>query len=75
MVATIDGIMHTVKTDLILAHPYWNSSLSNLHKTMRQKQYAWINAGKPQQSSSLSYKEYKNAKRKFRRLHRQQVNA
>lgn len=39
--------------------PYWNSSLSSLHKTMRQKRYVWINAGRPQQSSSLVIKNIK----------------
>ena len=54
--------------------PYWNNDLKYLHKTMRSKRQVWILDGKPRSSIYVSYKEYKNAKKQFRKLHRQCAN-
>ena len=38
---------------------------------MRQNRQIWISDGKPRSVNYISYREYKNAKREFRKLHRQ----
>ena len=55
--------------------PYWNDDLKILHKNMTHKRSNWITAGRPRDSSNTFYKEYKDAKRVFRRLHRQTVDS
>ena len=54
--------------------PYLNNDLKYLQKTMRSKRQVWILDGKPRSSIYVSYKEYKNAKKQFRKLHRQCAN-
>ena len=54
--------------------PYWNQELANFHKRMKLKRAAWINDGKPRDVGRDSYKDYKSAKREFRRCHRKGVN-
>ena len=41
---------------------------------MTLKRAAWVAAGKPRDSCCLSYKEYKNSKRDYRRCHRKYAN-
>ena len=55
--------------------PYWNEELKILHKTMSEKCINWISAGRQCNSCTISYKEYKNTKRLFRRVHRQVVDS
>ncbi|MEW8561249.1 MAG: hypothetical protein AB2541_04060 [Candidatus Thiodiazotropha sp.] len=54
--------------------PYWNRELDTLHKRMTQKRAAWVSDGRPRGPEFVSFKEYKNAKREFRRCHRKFAN-
>ena len=54
--------------------PYWDQSLKDQHARMKIKRQSWIAQGQPR-DNSISYKEYKDAKRAFRRHHRHVVNA
>lgn len=53
--------------------PYWNETLSALHKDMKSKRINWINVGRPRNADNKYHKSYKNAKRVFRRVHRHTV--
>ena len=53
--------------------PYWNETLSALHKDIKSKRSNWIITGHPRDGDNEYYKSYKNAKKIFRRLHRQTV--
>ena len=50
--------------------PYWDQTLKDLHKTMREKRKSWVSAGRPRDNSYIPYREYKDAKRVFRQYHR-----
>ncbi|MEW8547363.1 MAG: reverse transcriptase family protein, partial [Candidatus Thiodiazotropha sp.] len=50
--------------------PYWDQTLKDLHRAMRDKCKVWILNNKPRGYSSISYREYKDAKRIFRQYHR-----
>ena len=54
--------------------PYWNSDLTRLHKEMRTLRTKWKQHGRPRDPGNIHYNEYKNAKRRFRRLHREIVS-
>ena len=59
-----------------LLKPYWNQEPGDFQKRMTLKRTAWVAVGKSRESDclSLSYVEYKSAKREFRRSHRKCVN-
>lgn len=50
--------------------PYWNHTLKDLHKSMREKRKIWIADNRPRGNNFTSYKNYKAAKRMFRQYHR-----
>ena len=50
--------------------PYWSSELRRYHGVMRYKRRVWIESGRPRGNDYTSYSEYKEAKRQFRKLHR-----
>lgn len=50
--------------------PYWDQSLKDLHKAMREKRKVWIACNRPRGNSFPSYVAYKDAKRAFRQYHR-----
>ena len=50
--------------------PYWNNDLSESHKQMRTFRNKWVQHGRSRDTDNVIYKEYKTAKRMFRRLHR-----
>ena len=50
--------------------PYWNDDLSKHHSLMKNFRSDWVNSGR---QSNYTFLSYKNAKREFRRLHRQSV--
>ena len=50
--------------------PYWDQSLKDLHKVMREKRKMWISDGRPRGISFSSYRQYKESKRIFRQYHR-----
>ena len=50
--------------------PYWNSELTNMHNEMKAYRTSWINNGRPRNSSTSSFKLYKDAKALFRKTHR-----
>ncbi|XP_053395834.1 uncharacterized protein LOC128555985 [Mercenaria mercenaria] len=52
--------------------PYWNENLSALHNTIKQSREKWLNAGRPKTGNVL-FSEYKQAKKKFRKVHRLNV--
>jgi hypothetical protein len=52
-------------------NPYWNTTLSSLHKDMKLKRNNWILAGKPRTEKSISLKEYKSLKTKLRCANRE----
>ena len=54
--------------------PYWNCDLQNLHTNMKLKRATWLTEGKPRNPMNTSYREYKMAKRDFRRVHRKYVD-
>ena len=53
--------------------PYWNSTLKQLHKSMKQKRRCWLEAGRPRGNQHQSYVAYKESKDKFRSTQRQCV--
>ena len=56
--------------------PYWNDDLKSLHKYMVEKRICWICTGRPRGSNNVFiYKEYKDAKRLFWRVHRNIVDS
>ena len=63
-----------VKTFKHFLKPYWNQELRDFHKRMTIKRAVWVADGKPMDSCCLTYKEYKNSKREFRRCHRKYAN-
>ena len=50
--------------------PYWSAELRRYHVVMRYKRRVWIESGRPRGNDYTSYSEYKEAKRQFRKLHR-----
>ncbi|WAR10952.1 hypothetical protein MAR_036028 [Mya arenaria] len=54
--------------------PYWNQELSDLHSTMTSLRVKWCSEGRPRSCNNKYSADYKNAKRRFRRLHRKSVN-
>ncbi len=50
--------------------PYWNAELTDLHRNMKTMRRVWAACGRPRGSEHISYSEYKDAKRRFRRCHR-----
>ena len=50
--------------------PYWDQSLKDLHKAMREKRKMWISDGRPRGILFSSYRQYKESKRIFRQYHR-----
>ncbi len=53
--------------------PYWNQSLEELHRKQSELRIEWIRQGRPRDVNNVHYKRYKNAKRMFRKRHRQCV--
>ena len=53
--------------------PCWTSELTTLHKNMTVLRKLWVDCFKPRDNSPV-YKDYKMAKRTFRRCHRSAVN-
>ena len=53
--------------------PYWNKTLSVLHKNMIYKRNKWLNENRPRGAQFKSYAEYKQTKSEFRRRHRECV--
>ncbi|XP_069101570.1 uncharacterized protein [Argopecten irradians] len=51
--------------------PYWKGELKALHKEMWRLRCVWVSNGRPRDSNSVSFAQYKEAKRKFRLKHRQ----
>ena len=54
--------------------PYWNKELTDAHQLMKYKRTLWKESGKPRGSTYLAYREYKQAKTEFRKLHREIVS-
>ena len=56
--------------------PYWNDGLSQLHREMRQLRSIWCTVGRPRDNdvNNTTYVNYKAAKARFRRLHREAVS-
>ena len=50
--------------------PYWDETIKELHKSMREKRRLWILDNRPRGDCYISYKECKLAKRLFRQYHR-----
>ena len=50
--------------------PYWNPELSLFQKEMKQQRWQWIENGRSRDPNNSFYMSYKQAKRKFRQLHR-----
>lgn len=53
--------------------PYWDEELKSMSNLSNSKRHTWINDGKPRGNEFNSYREYKNAKRMFRKAHRRKV--
>jgi hypothetical protein len=49
--------------------PYWNPTLRNLHQDLKLNRIKWINDNRSKVGKS--YIDYKNSKKKFRKVHRQ----
>lgn len=47
--------------------PYWKECVKEIHQEMRVKRRAWINEGRPRGPESMSFSNYKEAKRRFRK--------
>lgn len=50
--------------------PYWDRELNDLVKTKKHSRQLWINNGRPRDSTDVTCKEYKDAKRNFRKENR-----
>ena len=50
--------------------PYWDTSLKDLHASMRENRRKWIKDGRPRGNMHQSYRLYKTAKCLFRAHHR-----
>lgn len=50
--------------------PYWGIELKRLHNQMKDKRHNWVREGRPRSELADSFKQYKLAKRAFRRCHR-----
>ena len=50
--------------------PYWDDTLKNLHKTMRNHRRLWILNNRPRGNCFETYHCYKQSKRIFRQYHR-----
>ncbi|MES9884950.1 MAG: endonuclease/exonuclease/phosphatase family protein, partial [Sedimenticola sp.] len=51
--------------------PYWSNELKQLHRKMKSLRNTWISCGQPRNIDNVSYRQYKDAKREFRRILRQ----
>ena len=49
--------------------PYWNSTLTKLHKDMNMKRKMWLSENRPRGRDSPSCNNYKIAKNTFRQFH------
>ena len=47
--------------------PYWSKSFKQLHYDVRKFRREWLRAGKPRNQSDQFFRNYKEAKRKFRK--------
>ena len=54
--------------------PYWNKELTDAHQLMKYKRTLWRETGKTRGSTYLAYRDYKQAKTEFRKLHRKIVS-
>jgi hypothetical protein len=54
--------------------PYWDIELKNACKISKALRRKWIIDGKPRGNDSKSYKDYKNAKREYRKIHLHKVD-
>ena len=50
--------------------PYWDDTLKDLHKSMRDLRRAWVLENRPRGNCYETYRVYKQAKRLFRQYHR-----
>ena len=50
--------------------PYWDETLKELHKIMKDNRSVWISERRPHGDGYSSYRQYKEAKRLFRQYHR-----
>ncbi|XP_053398165.1 uncharacterized protein LOC128556626 [Mercenaria mercenaria] len=50
--------------------PFWNHELAKYHRQMKSFRESWCRDGRPRNEASISYANYKNSKRVFRRMHR-----
>ena len=50
--------------------PYWDDTLKDLHKSMRDLRRAWVLENRPKGDCYETYRVYKQAKRLFRQYHR-----
>ena len=57
------------------AKPYWSAEVKAAHTSNRYYRKRWIEDGRPRTRDIQSYVIYKNAKREFRRVHRQHREA
>ena len=47
--------------------PYWDNNFKQLHYEVRESRREWIRGGKPRNQDSSLFRNYKEAKRKFRK--------
>ena len=57
------------------AKPYWSAEVKAAHTSNRYYRKRWIEDGRPRTRDIQSYIRYKDAKREFRRVHRQHREA
>jgi hypothetical protein len=53
--------------------PYWNKELSKLKSDMSKTRLLWLKENRPRGNEHNTYREYKKAKYKFRKIHREAV--
>lgn len=57
------------------AKPYWTDKVKEAHRNQRLKRIEWIKHGRPRHKDNIYYKSYIDAKHKFRKIQKEEINA
>ncbi|MCG8079181.1 MAG: endonuclease/exonuclease/phosphatase family protein, partial [Candidatus Thiodiazotropha taylori] len=57
------------------AKPYWTERVKQAHRDQRHQRIEWLKRGRPRSPDNIYYKNYKNAKRTFRKIQTDEINA
>ena len=79
-IASVTNLLHSAAQESISRkkfrknrRPYWKDGLNEFHKKSRECRKRWLQNGKSQDRENIYYREYKEAKRLFRKELRKKI--